>query len=305
MKGNRSGSLWVLGMGVAVLALAGCTRQEAADWRQASLADSSEAYKLFLQQHPHSAEAGQAQTRIQQLAEQRDWQIASAADTRDSYQLFLTQHADSKWAQEARIRIENFAQAGVSGGEALAATAAPAAPASDASTAEASAAASPNGVAASAAAAPATSGAVSASPVDASVPAAPVAAAATPPAAHARHGAEREHAHARLAHAGRPATHRVAHAPTRAAHPVLAHNGQPARLLQLGAFHSRASAESEWRVLTARFSTLKGLQPRYVAARSRSGRVYRLQVRVSSAAAATGVCASLRRHARSCVRVIA
>jgi len=284
-------------MGVAVLALAGCTRQEAADWRQASLADSTEAYTLFLQQHPHSAEAGQAQTRIQQLAEQRDWQIASAADTRDSYQLFLTQHADSKWAQEARIRIENFAQAGVTGGEGLAATAAPAAPASDAGTAEtgaeASAATSPNGIAASAAA-----------PTQAAaVPAVPGAAAT--PATHARHSAQREHTHASLAHAARPAAHRVAHAATRAAHPVLAHNSPPARLLQLGAFHSRASAESEWRVLTARFSTLKGLHPRYVAARSRTGRVYRLQVRVSSAAEASGVCASLRRHARSCVRVIA
>jgi hypothetical protein len=294
-----------MGMGVALLALAGCTRQEAADWRQATLADSSEAYKLFLQQHPHSAEAGQAQTRIQQLAEQRDWQIASAADTRDSYQLFLTQHADSKWAQEARIRIENFAQAGVSGGEALAAAAAPAAPSTDASTAEAGAAASPNGVAASAAAAPTTAGNMTAPAAEAAVPAAPVAAAAAMPATHARHRAQREHAHASLAQAGRRATHRVAHAAPRAAHPVLAHNGRPARLLQLGAFHSRASAESEWRVLRAHFSTLKGLQPRYVAAHSRSGRVYRLEVRVSSAAEASGVCASLRRHARSCVRLIA
>ena len=85
----------------------------------------------------------------------------------------------------------------------------------------------------------------------------------------------------------------------------MAHNSQPSRLLQLGAFHSRASAESEWRVLSARFSTLKGLHPRYVAAHSRSGRVYRLQVRVSSAAEASGVCASLRHHARPCVRVTA
>ncbi len=92
-------------MGIALLSVAGCSRQEAAYWKQATLADSPEAYKIFLQQHPHSAEATQAQGRIQQLGEQRDWQIASAADTRDSYQLFLSQHADSKWAQEARIRI--------------------------------------------------------------------------------------------------------------------------------------------------------------------------------------------------------
>lgn len=288
MKGNRSSSLWVMGLAVTMLALAGCSRQEAADWKQATLADSSEAYQLFLQQHPHSAEAGQAQTRIQQLAEQRDWQIASAADTRDSYQLFLTQHPDSKWAQEARIRIENFAQAGVSGGPALAAAAAPS---STAGAGEAAAndagAASPNAAAAGVAAAPAVASA----------------AASAPSAVHARHAAQREPA--RLAHTPRSATHRVARAASHAAHSVVAHNGQPARLLQLGAFHSRASAESEWRALSARFSTLKGLHPRYVAARSRNGRVYRLQVRVSSAAEASGVCASLRHHARSCVRIIA
>jgi hypothetical protein len=178
---------------------------------------------------------------------------------------------------------------------------------SNASSAEASAAASPNGVPASVAAAPATSSGVTApaGEVAAAVPAATVAAAPATPPGRARHTGQREHAHASLAHAARPATHRVAHAATRSAHAVLAHESQPARLLQLGAFHSRASAESEWRVLTAHFSTLKGLHPRYVTARSHSGRVYRLQVRVSSAAEASGVCASLRRHARSCVRVIA
>ena len=281
MKGNRSSSRWVVGAGVAMLALVGCSRQEAVDWKQATLADSSEAYQLFLQEHPHSAEAAQAQTRIQQLGEQRDWQIASAADTRDSYQLFLTQHPDSKWAQEARIRIENFAQAGVSGGPALAAAAAPSSTggASGAGEAAANDASAAQGIAAaSSSAAPTT-----------------VAAATVAPAVHTQHALHRTHTQAKLAHTTRPATHRVARAES--------HRSAP--LLQLGAFHSRASAESEWRVLSAHNSTLKGLHPRYVAARSRSGRVYRLQVRVSSAAEAHGVCASLRRHARSCVRVIA
>ena len=294
MKGNRSSSRWAVGAGVAMLALVGCSRQEAADWKQATLADSSEAYQLFLQEHPHSADATQAQTRIQQLGEQRDWQIASAADTRDSYQLFLTKHGDSKWAQEARIRIENFAQAGVTGGPALAAAAAPsgASGASGAAEAAANDASAAQGIAAgSPSAAPAT---VSAATAATGTPAT-VAAATVAPAAHARHGVQRAHTQARLAHAARPAAHRVARAESPHAAP----------LLQLGAFHSRASAESEWRVLSAHNSTLKGLHPRYIAARSRSGRVYRLQVRVSSAAEASGVCASLRRHARSCVRVIA
>jgi len=291
-----------VGVGVVLLALAGCSRQEAADWKQATLADSAEAYQLFLQQHPHSAEATQAQARIGQLAEQRDWQIASAGDTRDSYQLFLTQHPDSKWAQEARIRVENFAQAGVSGGAALSATATPssaAGPAEAAATAPVG-----NAPAATAAAAGAAS---------AAAPAAPAAAAPVISSAQARHGEHRGHrpTHATLAHAARHTAHRLARATphtahgAHGAHPVLGRDTQPTRLVQLGAFRSRASAVSEWRTLSAHFATLKGLQPRVVAAHSRSGRVYRLQVRVSSAAQASGLCATLRRHARPCMRVAA
>jgi hypothetical protein len=94
-----------------VLAVAGCSH-EGKDWKAASSADTSEAYQQFLQQHPNSANAAQARTRIQQLQEVRDWQAAGAADTRDAYEQFLAAHPDSQWAQEARIRIENFAQSG-------------------------------------------------------------------------------------------------------------------------------------------------------------------------------------------------
>ena len=269
MKENRAGSRWVAGLSVALLALAGCSRQEAADWKQATLADSSEAYQLFLQQHPHSAEATQAQARVQQLAEQRDWQVASAADTRDSYQLFLQQHADSKWTQEARIRIENFAQAGVSGGAALAA-----------------AAGTPGGVS------PGAGSARDANINDASPPAGTPAAATVAPAEHLTPVA---HPAARVARNDRHRAHSK----------LVARNQASSRTLQLGAFRSRASAESEWHHLAAHYSTLKGLRPRYVAASAHAGRVYRLEVRVSSVAAANGVCASLHRRAHSCVRVIA
>ncbi|MGH8144087.1 MAG: hypothetical protein ACREU2_16415, partial [Steroidobacteraceae bacterium] len=110
-----------LGLLLGALLLAGCSH-ESADWKQATLANSTEAYQAFLQQHPHSPEAVQAQVRIKELTAQRDWQIASASDTRDAYQQFISAHPDSKWVQEARIRIENFAQAGVSSGAALAST---------------------------------------------------------------------------------------------------------------------------------------------------------------------------------------
>src|ERR1700680_1991427 len=108
---------------LGTLALAGCNR-ESADWKPATAADTAEAYQQFLQQHPKSANAVQAQTRMQQIADDRDWQAAAAADTRDAYEQFIAQHADSKWAQEARIRIENYAQSGAAGGKAATAAAA-------------------------------------------------------------------------------------------------------------------------------------------------------------------------------------
>ncbi len=122
--------LWAA-LALGALALVGCGR-ESADWKSAATADTSEAYRQFLQQHPNAAAAPQARARIQQLEEDRDWQAAAAADTREAYEQFVAQHPDSKWSQEARIRIENFAQTAVAGAAAGAAVspavAAPSAP---------------------------------------------------------------------------------------------------------------------------------------------------------------------------------
>ncbi len=257
--GDRGACARALMLVLGALLLGGCSH-ESADWKQATLANSTEAYQVFLQQHPHSPEAAQAQTRIKELTAQRDWQIASTADTRDAYQQFVTAHPDSKWVQEARIRIENFAQAGVSGGAALAGTG---------STAPAGAGPAPASTAPSA---PATSAAAPAS--------APPSARVAP----ARHTA-------RVAAAGSAHTRAHAHAPA------------SGRVVQLGAFRTRARAESEWKSLSAHFGALKSLTPRYVAGRSRGAPVYRLQVRMSSPAAASGLCTTLKRHARSCLRV--
>jgi hypothetical protein len=100
----------LLGLAAALL-LAACSH-EAADWKAAAAADSSEAYQQVLTQHPNSANAQQARARIQQIQEAHDWQAATSADSREAYEQFVAQHPDSHWAQEARIRIENFAQSG-------------------------------------------------------------------------------------------------------------------------------------------------------------------------------------------------
>jgi cell division septation protein DedD len=129
--------LTAMALGVALI-LAGCSH-EGADWKSATSADTSEAYQQFLAQHPNSANAPQARTRVAQLQEQHDWQATTSADTREAYEQFLTQHADSKWAQEARIRIENFAQSGSANAASAAGTAGTAAVAATAGASAASA----------------------------------------------------------------------------------------------------------------------------------------------------------------------
>lgn len=246
--GNRATTRAMLPAALAALIVAGCSH-EAADWKSATLANTSEAYQSFLQQYPHSGEATQAQARIKQLTEQRDWQNTVAANTRDAYEQFTTQHPDSSYAQEAKLRIENFAQAD--------------------------------------AGAPATANAgVSPTPASSTgaAPAAPETAALPTHSVHKPRTAQL----AAAKHVSRVST---------------ARSSVSSQWVQLGAFGSKSRAESRWRQLAARFSALKSLHPRYVAVRSHQHHVYRLEVRVSSSAAASGLCATLKRHAQACMRV--
>jgi cell division septation protein DedD len=237
---------------LGALALGGCSR-EGADWKSASAADTPEAYQQFLQQHPKSANAVQAQARMAQIADDRDWQAAAAADTRDAYHQYLAQHADSKWAQEARIRIENFAQSGTAAGSAAAA-----------------------GAAASASA-----------PITATGPA--VAAKPLKPA---------------MSSPTQVATPRAASAKAAPSTQVVAARSERSHFVQLGAFHSKASAESAWKKLSAKYpSEFKSLKPHFIAAKSKSGSVTKLRVSVSSASEARGLCATLKKHSQVCVPV--
>jgi hypothetical protein len=217
------------------LLLAACSH-EAADWKTATTADTSEAYQQFLTQHPNSQNAAQAHARIQQIQEDHDWQAATNADSREAYEQFVSQHPDSKWAQEARIRIENFAQSGAATAGLAAAGAAAAGGAATGGTAPG--------------------------------------AAATP--AHKGTGSTK----------GRVATTAGAH------------------YIQLGAYHSQASAESQWKHLSVRYAhELGSLTPRYVAGKVKSRSVVRLQVAVSSRAQAKTLCTRLRAHGQACVPV--
>jgi cell division septation protein DedD len=239
----RTAGICLVAIVLGTLGLAGCSR-ESADWKAASAADSAAAYQQFLQQHPKSANAAQAQARIAQIADDRDWQAAAAADTRDAYGHYVAQHADGKWAQEARIRIENFAQSGTASGSTSTVTVASPPPAS------ASMAAKPASgrAAANAAAKPAAAGGSS----------------------------------------------------------KVASVSERGHFVQLGAFHSKARAESEWKKLSSKYPTeLQSLKPHYVAGKSKSGPVYKLRVGMSSASDARGLCATLKKHFQVCVPVTA
>lgn len=245
---------------LAIVLLAGCSRVKD-DWRAAQSADTNEAYQDFLQQHPDSEFAAQAQARLKQLAEDRDWQQVAATDTRDAYEQFVAQHADSKWAQEARVRIENFNLGGGDQGAAMAGEAMPA----------------PSMV-------PGVSGVMNGGAATALTitPAPPVAAPARP-ATPARE------------------TPRIAGSRPAAA-PQASPSASGSHFVQLGAFSTRARAESEWQALQGKYAAdLKGLQPRYVAARSQGKAVIRVQVGLATERAADDLCAKLKRRGQACI----
>jgi cell division protein FtsN len=72
---------------------------------------------------------------------------------------------------------------------------------------------------------------------------------------------------------------------------------------QLGAYSSRASAESAWHQLSAKFpAQLKSLQPHYATATGANSKsVIRLQVGLSSAQRAQSLCADLKKRSQACI----
>jgi cell division septation protein DedD len=247
---------------LAIVLLAGCSRVKD-DWRAAQGADTNEAYQDFLQQHPDSEFAAQAQARLKQLAEDRDWQQVAATDTRDAYEQFVAQHADSKWAQEARVRIENFNLGGGDKGESM-----PGETTSAASMAPGVSGTMNGGVAA-------TPAGIAASPVPAT-PARPATPTREPP--------------------------RTSPPKSVAAPPVARPSAGGTHLVQLGAYSTRARAESEWQALQGKYaSELKGLKPRYVAAHSQGKAIVRVQIGLATERAAGDLCAKLKRRGQACI----
>ena len=81
---------------------------------------------------------------------------------------------------------------------------------------------------------------------------------------------------------------------------------QPERsAVQFGAFSNIANARTAWNQLSSRFGPeLQGLAPQIVPVISSSGRrLYRLEARVASQAAARGLCRNLQQHSQGCLPV--
>jgi SPOR domain len=310
------------GRAVLCAVLAGMTAacsQEQQDWRSAEGADSTEAWQLFLEQHPDSELVSQARERIQQLQARRDFQHADAIGTVEAYRAFIAHHPSGVWSERARIRIESFALGS--------------APRIAPPTPEEAASFGDSGVRALHLATAAVAQAPAASGETASVQLAslPLTAAPTdtsdtgPPAVEQPDSATGRAVPGEAAQAApdvmvaaavayaTPAPPTVAAATVAAAAravpgaaPAVTDFGPPAGYgIQLGAFGSEASADREWRRLQERFGAeLGNLSPRIVIAESDSRQLYRLQAPATGEAQARAICDSLREQSQACIPVV-
>jgi hypothetical protein len=87
------------------------------------------------------------------------------------------------------------------------------------------------------------------------------------------------------------------------AHPVMSAAADAGgSAVQLGAFGSAGNADAAWRQLSSRFRPqLRGLTPQVVAVMSSGRRLYRLEARVASQAAARQLCRQLQQHSQGCL----
>jgi len=224
-------------------------------------------------------------------SESSDWKSAAAADTSEAYQQYLQQHPTGANAEQARTHLKQLQEdrdwQSASSADNRAAYEQFLAQHADGKWAQEArirvenfAQGGSGGVPTAAVPAPASQAA--------SAPATPTPMPKPQPAASGTH------------------SERVASTAAKQGKKGHVASGSAAHLVQLGAFSSQARAESQWKVLQARFPTqLKAMQPRYVAAHAKTNHLVRLQVSVPSAAGARELCAALHKHSQACVPITA
>ena len=78
-------------------------------------------------------------------------------------------------------------------------------------------------------------------------------------------------------------------------------SGVPGRIIQLGAFRSSATAQSEWRRVYYRYPLLRPLSPRVIKSKVRGRTYYRLQLGTFSQAHSELLCQRLRTLGEGCI----
>jgi cell division protein FtsN len=266
----------VVGLLVAVLlGVAGCSREQS-DWEKAVVANTTDAYELFVKKYPTGTFTAQAQAHLKELYEQRDYQKARDTDTPEAYQGFLRQYPDGKFTEEARIRLENFTLAQTrSGAPADVEGPAGAAPPANAS-------------------ADAGAGAGAGSGPPAAIPPAPATATSQPSPAPEPSPST----------AGSGAATSAAQGPVKPAGAPRSASKRPrGYTIQLGAFKSgKSAASAQWARLEKNYpSLLKGLSPRIRAAKTTGGKLFRLQVASLSRSRARSICRDLEAKSQPCI----
>ena len=234
--------------------------------------------------------------------EQQDWRSAEAADTSEAYGRFVELHPDSELATQARARLAQLAE--------------------ERDWAQAGKLATPDAYRAFLAAYPRGKWSEEAR-IRIEAFALGSAPRLAPPTRGLPGGAPQGPSGVRalqLATATAPPAVRETATETRAAQLIRAEPAEPAPArdrstaaatggksygVQLGAFGSKASADSEWRRLQGRFGAqLGGLSPRIVASSDPSGQLYRLQAPAAGEAQARALCDSLKERSQPCVPVL-
>jgi len=233
-----------------------------------------------------------------------DWKAAQSADTAESYQDFLRQHPDSEFGVNAQERIKQLAEdkdwQQASTADTLDAYQQFVAAHADGKWAQEARVRIENFQlnGSSQAVAPA---AAPGAATEAGAPAGAPPAGAGPGAAPAPAAAPAAKAAAAPSHkaaAPAPAKPKTSHAAANTA----AKSGK--HYAQLGAFNSRAGAESAWHKLAGRFpQELKSLSAHYASGTSHGKSVVRLQVGLSSSQHAHDLCAALKKKSQPCVPI--
>ena len=231
-----------------------------------------------------------------------DWKAAQAADTTEAYQDFLRQHPDSEFSVPAQERVKQLAEdrdwQQASKTDTLDAYQQFVATHADGKWAQEARVRIENFQLATGGqgATPAADGTVT----PPSVPASMAASGSAPGAPPAIVAPEKPVPATKPVAATKPAP-AATQKKVVVVKPAVKSSGK--HLAQLGAYGSKASAESAWHKLSGRFpGELKSLQPHYAAVTPKHGKpLVRLQVAVSTSQRAHDLCAALKKKSQPCV----